>query len=681
MKNKLRQSKLSLMLCATLISSAAVQSAPMTTSYRGLPMPSPSDVSLLVTDNNILEEEVSEFMGFVASISVMPDHRNPDSEDAYSNRNEIKRFYLSPRFSPVADGQTASFRYATSLSAVIQAGFELTSNLGLSDAKGLGVLFDARETTNEQLLAIKNCLASPGNSSACGADYVDYDLETLQRSDQILTENLANINSQIDELISQLNQPGGVIGVNGLRNVANELRLKYSELGYKATANEVDLIGSNKTDDIISAIASMQANVANLGTYGILGINYRSGYTEKEWRFLTSYRKARPDVRVQPITGTETRVAPTFSSLYRANTNDPGTGLTRQTSTSPIPEEDSVDDLVTVRGVNIGSDGVCGGSTSCTVSIEYTYNGAQDAYNTRFGADLPGIIFQSDMVIAAPEFHGVLDCKIQLGWEAKGKDSVNSSRGGIFRRSKMHVHNGIKFNSVNDSDCDIVLYKGDVNSAEWALLNEMEKKLQNIYTENLTPSNDDMAAYRDQVAADLQAVASGAKSSYTTVYGKKTLVGWQNILGGGWATTLASVVTYGFGGGGMKYTRTADTEFINNITVNREIRIDAGATINRRITFDSNSLLCWKVVGSSSQLEACEWDDVADANNNNNQNVNQCEDEYGYLIASPECQAIGENNANPDNDDDGDGNVDDPTTNPDNQTPDFPDIDPNWDEF
>ncbi len=669
--------------CAATLS-VGTMAAPVTGSFAGMPMPTPDDIVNMVDSNYILESEKAALIAFILNLQTMPEHDNPkarfESDDPDNDPSRIKKFNLVPVFSPVASGKTAGLSIASSALDVVESAHDLYAGVQLQSMESLTTTINNLADSKKKLAEATSCEALPTGQGCTEAGLDDLTPELFAKYFEVLNTEIDERTTLLDELKAKLGDQGAILGIEIVQWIVDQVRIEYSRLGYKATQEELDLLRSDDVVDVNSALASMQANVVSLGTFAVMGINYRGGFTEQQTRFLNAFRAVRPDIKVRTIGGGSTRVMGTESSIYKssANPSDFGEGLSREFSISPLSTNDTVTSNTNILGVNIGSDGVCGGSTSCAVTVEYTHSGALTIAGTLNGVEKPGIIFASDMTIAAEPFDGELNCDIKLGWTAKGNQSSSSRNGGLFRRSKQSVYDGIKYNSVNNNDCVITVNSGNLDSAHWHLLDGLMKDMDSLYQKNLTPNNEDMLAYEKDMEFELQNQMAGhAPTQGYVAFGRTGLNSWRYSLGRNWYVPIAKMVSFSFGGGGYKYSRTVDKEIMQNYTVDKHIIIGEGTTVNRRVVFDSNSDLCWTMLdGGGSQLEACEWSAMFLATNDASQAIGNCEDNHGVLLGSSECSDIGDDSSVPVDDND-DGIADDPTV---EEPPvfDFPPMD-DWD--
>ncbi len=405
---------------------------------------------------------------------------------------------------------------------------------------------------------------------------------------EVYRQALNDLQRTITELEAQRDQARGK-GVDGLREtplvlrqeVANQIRLKLSFLGVSASASEKQALESDDPKKMVGAIADMSARASSGGQYGVRQVVYKGGYTSKEADFVSKYRLIRKDVEV--------------SSLRPLTVYARGTSLSVKND-AEYAFDKYVGGARLYLGFNAGSEGRCGNTRACNVTIDYTFLGATLAQTSRSSAIVIPVTFEADISMIQPDFSGEIECHFQTGWQAKGRADVKD--GAIIYDGD--VYNQIQYHAIEEGACQYNIARGSANSAAYHMIKQLYLEYMTLKHERGVRARKDKDDYQEYVNRELQEHANRAQSQKD--YDFSSLTTWTSAFGLGWGTVASFVV--GSARNFYWHTRIEDQKTTDAVNFKTTIN-ESNVELSERVSFDGSSIVCWRGTRLDKYIGAC----------------------------------------------------------------------------
>ncbi len=309
--------------------------------------------------------------------------------------------------------------------------------------------------------------------------------------------------------------------------------------------------------------------VANNSDFGVRQAVFSNGLTEEQQFYWSLYRQLKPEIIAASLPANAVYVVPTALTSSSAETDsEVEPGGTR------------------IVDVNGGSDGACGNVNSCVVSIHYNEVGARSASLSSTGIALMEVVFEGDVTVKLPDFHGLVDCDFSNCWEAHGRNDVKD--GAIIYDGD--VSSRVKFYSKNEGGCDKEIYEGSEDDANYHIINKIYDDYMDLYLVRVQKSQKDKDAYKKYVRDELNYHARQSQSGNTRDPWYVTMSSWVPSWNGFGLRIATSI----FGGARNFYwhTRVEDTASIDLVKLKTTIKT-TNVTGKRRFVFDGNPTVCW----------------------------------------------------------------------------------------
>ncbi len=587
-----------LVIVGSLVLSARAQAAP-TLAPTSLPL---EGEDLVEAESYFNANEHKEFVTFIKSLDVFPDHKVSDDIEDISNRSIAKQYYIPPRYQAMEeDGVVGAQEVSEAAIDVIATVQDLIESYDY-DLIRIEYL---REKINENDDVIENLYEAIESTT---------DTELIESYGQLI-DNLEKSNKKLrSELQALFN--AGIQGVNETpsniqHSVANQIRFNLSLLGVSASSSEIANLESNDASRYVTALTNMIARAAQ-GSFAVRQVVYKSGYTPKEVNYISVYRTIRPDVRVGGLTPSSVLAVPTVQ--------------TTQGFSGEFMVEDQLPTTTLYTGVNAGSNGRCGNTSSCTVTLEYTWAGAVMALTSQSGALVIPVSFEADVSIAQPDFKGRVYCDFETGWQAQGRADVKD--GAIIYDGD--VYNRIDVSAFENGDCGYES-TGSADSAAYYAIKEIFDRYVNLKFSRGQRAKAAADRYRQFIRQDLQRHANQGSSDYSFW----SLTTWVGALGPAWGTVTSFVL----GSSSNFHWHTRIEDQTQSDSVKFDIRISETDTQKvERFAFDGDTMVCWKAVGLfDKHIAACPADQKEEYAEDSDNDLGRGEELCGDDLWSTDC--------------------------------------------
>jgi predicted nucleic acid-binding Zn-ribbon protein len=529
------------------------------------------------------DEEAQKFAAFILSLDTYRDHAN--DKDKREDRNVRKIYHVAPYF------QAAEERSVVGAQEIADQGLTIVSeiyDLTQSFDWELFKIFSLRKEVtakNSALGKMKTNLTTLTDPLAIAT--------TKELVTQIEAE-IASMNKQIASLEARAESGVAETSIGLRQQVVNQLQLKLSFLGVTSTAEESTWLSGSNPKDFVRAISSMIARATNEGQFGYRSVIFETGYTPKQRDWIALYKRIRKDVEVQPLV---------TNTVYARSTALTSKGNGYAAANYFLGSAQKVNAPRLFLAVNGGSDGKCGNTKSCNVTLEYTFLGASMAKTSKSGSVQMPVYFEGDVSFVQPDFEGSVTCDFKTGFKVKGRADVKD--GAIIYDGD--VTNKINYSSIEEGACSYNIVKGDANSAAYYTIKNIYDTYMRLKTDRAAKSYDEMNRYRDYVNRELAYHAaksqSGGNRGGSLFDELSTYVG---AFGGTWGTVASFV-----GGQARNFywhTRIEDSTVESPVKFTTSIK-ETNVQKSERFTFDGYTIVCWKQEGFDRNMVACPFND------------------------------------------------------------------------
>lgn len=560
----------------TLIATAVPAHAAPTMDLTNLPV-SGALREALKTERGMTPEQIDEFIATLARIDVYDDHTNP--ADEYRNDPRFaKTYWGAPYFTPSqARSVVGAEQFADYALEILDEADQLLSSFEFQALEYLR-LTRRRQALIKKLDDIDRALQGTLDEAARAS------LEQLRPN---VVGELAAVERDIQALVNGGAEGAGSISVELRQSIANSIVLQLSRIGVTPTSQEQTKLDSDNPQEWVTGLGSLRAR-ASEGQFGLRQVIMESGYTDQQQQVLRTYLELRPDVTARGLAVNRVYARPIAQTL-----------IDQQSGYITRPG------VVQLRGVNLGTQGACGGIRSCNVVIEYTNVGARSVRFQGGPTDvtpaLVPVMFEADVNVALPDFVGSVECHFKTGWTAEGRADVKD--GAIIYDGDLT--NKIKYDSIDEEfgGCKFDIQEGSRDSAFFHILMDMDRYYRDLHTERQQAAKQEKDAYRRSIEAELQWHQQNSQRRdrggwFSDVFG---MITGGSILQGIGAWLIGE--TRGF----YWHTTILDTHSIDEIHVRQNYSI-RNLSARERYAFDGFPLVCWTPSGPSSVqkvMKAC----------------------------------------------------------------------------
>ncbi|HXW60641.1 MAG TPA: hypothetical protein VEK06_03790 [Myxococcota bacterium] len=340
--------------------------------------------------------------------------------------------------------------------------------------------------------------------------------------------------------------------------------------------------GKEDPNEIFNQIKNHTEKLAS--SYGgYLSVNAYAGFTEKQLQTLKNYKaKYFPQVRVAllPVESL------TFFPL---------------TETIKAGQESAIFTDIKGAGDYLGS----------TIVLNASILGAM-GFATHLSPNVLPIGIKATFVQKMLPFEAELKCDYTTGYTVTGR--ADARDGWVIYDNDLT--NSISPEDVSDGGCNIKLIKGDINSAEFAAMQTLDKTLTELQITRTHLAKEAKDQYYRSVMSDIQQNRRQAKKSwFAKLVSVFTGFGWETVLVAG----LSEATDFHWH---------TNIQYVQNTSVlkfNKKVAIDGHATVTR----DMPTNLCVVYNEAIRAYDRCTAQEEAPA-----QNTTQVAEE---ILASPEC--------------------------------------------
>lgn len=558
--------------CIALLFNSLLMAAPIKTPT-SLPLTG-HDIALA---NNIFsnDKQIKDFVYFIKSIDVFPDHRNVKNIEQIEDKNKEKRFYIAPFF------QASEERNVVGNQEIAEQGVKLISELyelvGAFDYE----LFRLNQITHE----LKKKTSALNNLKK-NFDFLKDELSINTANELIkdLKQEIEILKNESDKIINIANKNIEETSTLLKKQVASQIQLKLSFLGVVATEKEQSQLKSASAAELRAGITSLIARAVGQGQFGFRSVTFESGFTEQQRKWISVYRRIRPDVHVASL---PTKAIYARGTAMSANGNRAHADYFLDSSIISAPR--------LFLSINGGSAGKCGNTRSCNVVMEYTWLGATMAQSSRSGAVVMPVYFEADVTFAQPDFEGSISCDFVNGFKSTGRADVKD--GAIIYDGD--VYNEIQHEALENGSCSYKIEKGDADSAAYHTIKYIFDNYIKLKMQRAVKSRDEMNRYRSFITQELQYHANNSQNKNHDSWSLST---WFTNLGASWL----GVATYAIEGarGFYWHTRVENSSVAERVKFTTQIS-EANVEKTERVAFDGFSIVCWKKDGMYRELAAC----------------------------------------------------------------------------
>jgi cob(I)alamin adenosyltransferase len=557
-----------------LFFSAALLSAPIKTPC-SLPL---SGNDILAAASILQDDKLNrDFIYFIKNLDVFADHQNTKEVEQIENKKISKYYYIAPFFQASEERAYAGTQeLAEEAIKIIGEIYEMVSAFDYE-------LFKINQVSQEidkKIAAIKNLKKKISNSDELSSKKITEELVVQ------LEKEVSKLNTDLGILENNANQ--GIDETSTLlkRQVISQIQLKLSFLGVTATSTESELLKSNKASDLRIGIASLISRTTGQGQFGYRTVAFESGFTEQQRKWIGLYRSIRPDVHVSSLP-TKTVYARSTALTARENGGEIADYFTGSDRTVNAPR--------LFLAVNGGSNGACGNTKSCNVTIEFTWLGATLAKSARSGAIILPIFFEADVLVAQPDFEGSVTCDFKNGFSVTGRADVKD--GAVIYDGD--IHNKINYEALEEGSCNYKIDKGDADSAAYHTIKYIHDNYLKLKMQRASKSRDEMNEYKNSITNELK---SHAVNSQNKNYDSWSITSWSQALGNAWGNVATIVVE------GIRsfywHTRIEDSSIKEIVKFTTKIS-ESNVQKIERMSFDGFPIMCWKGNNATLDLVAC----------------------------------------------------------------------------
>ena len=579
---------------ATGLSSHSVYSAPVLSSS-SLPL----DDKDIVEASEVYkdETELHQFASFIKSLSVYPDHENPKTVSGMGNRTLVKTYYIAPNFKVPADQKVVGAQ------EIAKSALEL-----LTEIQDLTTSFDYELILHNEIQAqiVRNTKVKANLQDSLATVTDPVQKATIEGLIADLERTLAKLKIEAEEITQEAEDGLDLVSDRFKQSIARQIRLKLSFLSVEPTPEEEAQFDSGEPNEMVKAIESMVARATSQGQFGVRQGIFTTGYSKRETDFISTYRRIRGDVQVNLLSTTTVFARP---AALTTNVGTDGRAVARNGNATRL-----------FAAVNAGTQGRCGNTRSCNAVIDLTYMGAMMAQNSKRGAITFPVVFDANVKVSQPDFHGEVECDFKTGWSVKGRADVKDG----WAIYDGDIYNRLHYKSLEEGGCDYEIYEGDADSAAYYTIKRIYDNYMRLKMMRGMKSSAQKDAYKAEVDRELKRHQSQAQH---TNYDTYSYVRW---FGGPFGSFVSRVIN--FGRSIYWHTRIEDSSTEDAVKFKTTIK-ESNVQKTERFTFDGNTLMCWKLEGlsiSDAYLGSCPegagYEEKADTDLGHNDDHDECID-------------------------------------------------------
>ncbi|AGP34216.1 hypothetical protein [Sorangium cellulosum] len=557
---------------------------------------SPALREALKAQRGMTEEQVNNFTATLAQIAVYNDHANP-TDTGRNDTSVTKVYWAAPYFTPSpARGAVGAELFADDALRILDAADQLLTSFEFQSQEYLRLTLRRKEMV-DKIDQVDQALTRRPDAIA---------RQSLEQLRPQLVDELAAVEQEILALVELGADGAAAVGTSLRRSIANSIVLQLSRIGVTPSSQEQALLDSSDPQEWVTGLAQLRARASN-GQFGLRQVIVESGYTAAQLDVLRTYLELRPDVVARSLSLTKVYARPAAQAVFDAELGY----ITRP-------------GVVQIRGVNLGSGGMCGGVRSCNVVVEYTNVGARSARfshgsPTDVTPSLVPVTFEADVTVAVPDFVGSIECDFKTGWTSQGRADIKD--GAIIYDGDLT--NKIRYDSIDDGfgGCRFDIQQGSEESAFYHILTDLDRYYSHLHTERQQAAKAEKDAYRRSIEAELQWHQANAE--------RPERGGWfGDIFGlyyGGYIFHDIGAWFIGETRGFYWHTTMLDTHNIDEIHVQQSYNV-RNLTATRRYSFDGFPLVCWTPSPGSTEktMKACPAEQFPEADTEANTGEEAC---------------------------------------------------------
>jgi hypothetical protein len=379
---KWHQASRSLILILCLLNVTGLDAAPLK-----IPTSLPLDsIDLEKAKTELGERDAAAFaLFFTSQLTVLPDHTN--RQGSQEDRSTPKKFHVLPLFQIAADRENAGGQEIAEYAMKIIKEIErLVSRLSF-DVTGWQRLEQSIQDHKSRMESLRQSLP---------AGLADSDPRLVALTN--LKQNLERLEAEKAQLQEAFTKQSASIDSASRQSLFNVVLEELQKLGITPQANETQLLQSAVVQENFQGLSSILARAVKFGLFGSRQMIFDASYDAQQKKFISLYKRLRPDVQVVPLPTKTISVKLTASSIDATQRPESPNRL--------------------FLGVNTGTKGRCGNNRSCNVMIDYNFAGALAA-RVKAGKSVAPIIFEAATEVAAPAWTGSVNCRApNTFWES-----------------------------------------------------------------------------------------------------------------------------------------------------------------------------------------------------------------------------------------------------------------------
>jgi hypothetical protein len=508
------------------------------------------------------EKDLAEFGAFITSLPVVADHENKEDDTS------PKKYHILP-YLQVAEGDFAGSQYIANSALSVMTNISNTMNLLGSNLEYMNLIQGKLSDVEGRIKGIDAKLEKNDGK---------VDVNFLKGLRAELAEEKARLEAKLESYLT--NSTGTITSVNAgiYESAKNRLISLFGMVGITADAKEQgQLLSADRTQHAL-AFQSMSTRATNNGQFAVRNVLFESKFTERQKNFVEVFRKIKPEVSFSVLRPKKMRVQMTAST------------------SSKFPDT-LVEGTRLFLPANGGTDGFCGASDSCNVTIEATYHGATGLATSTFGKENLPVAFSAEVEYVKPSFQGRVWCDFTTGWKSTGRADVKS--GAIIYDGD--ITNKIKFESIEEGDCKKEITSGSDSDANYHLLSTLLKDYLSLKSTRATmakKTKDDYEADLNRKLEDASTQSQKKKSG--SIFSSVST--WTSAFGSTWGTVASYVVHEA--DNFFWHTRINDTSSLDKVKFDVTIS-ESGVRTTQTIGFDGKTTGCWFREGSNFYFARC----------------------------------------------------------------------------
>ena len=523
------------------------------------------------------EEKVAAFANYIYNLPVFADHRNPrnDEIDRLESKSVTKTYYVLPYFKLPEHSAAGDEFYADRALKVMDSISEAIDLIGYS-VNYVSLLEKKKARTEARIVALEAQLGS--SSPGFDKNFLRETLTNYQNELKRIEEELLTLSRLVDERSEAASE-----------RLFDDIKVKVIAnaglLGVHPNTSELNSLGSTEREQVAAAIGTLADRAANNASYGVLNAQFESATSETEREFIRVYRQVRPDVQFAVLIPNTVSVKPT--------------AMTSASFQGELAEGANL-----YRGVNLGSDGRCGSSRTCLVSLEYSFWSASSASRSKYGQTTIPVIFEGKTDVVQPAFDGSISCDYRLEYSVQGRADVID--GGIIYDGDIRDRVDTAFD--DRGKCRLEIREGSRESAHYHYLQELFGKQVQLKTTRAEYYRNQKDEFRENLTRRLEDLSAESienrRRSGGTLY---QLTSWVSAFGLGWGTVASFIST----GANNFFYHTRYYDYTDSDTVNFSVEIsERNVTAETALTFNGKNIACWGRNGGFGEeasyfLKAC----------------------------------------------------------------------------